>query len=223
MNEAEKLAAAQQDAADAQALAVALEARVVDGDEAVTAEELAARKDLAHFAELRVKAAERQQERVTAVQLAADIEALGQEARLAATLGTARLATAAQNAVAALVELHAQAAERDQRHRVLSERIREAYGKAPHLLRDLTSIKDLAPGHNFALGFAVAKPDGTRTEFRHVAAAHAVIAATAVALEACVRPIEHDAIQLHTELVLDAAGTVAELPELAPPDWRRTY
>lgn len=223
MNQAEKLATAQQDAADAKALAAALEARVVDGDEDVTPQELAARHDLARFAELRVKAAQRQQERVTAEQVAADIKALGQEARLAATLGTARLATAAQNAVAALTELYAQAVERDHRHRVLRERIREAYGKAPQVLRDLTPIRDLVPGHHFAMGFAVAMPDGTRSEFRHVAAAHAVIAAAAVALEASARPGDHDAIQLHTELVLDAAATFAELPELAPPNWRRTY
>lgn len=224
MSHSDTIATAEQDAADAAALAAALEQRILDGDETITAEELAARKDLAKFAELRVEAAKRKRERATTEQLHADVDALGREAELAATVGTTRLAAALRTAKDAMAQLFDLAAERERRHRDLAERIREANAKAPGMIRDRTRILDLAPGHGYALGFAVQTPDGARHEFRHLFAAHVVIAAAAAALEARTTTGEHNAVQLHTDMVLDAAATFAELPELAPsPDWRRTW
>lgn len=222
MTPAEKLAAAIQDATDAEALATALEQSVIDGDDSITAEEVASRRDLARFAALRVEAAKRAQGVADAEQTRAEIVQLGEEVLAHASLGTGRYVAAAHAAYEALRVLYDLAAERDNRHRSLTEQIRDAADRAPDVLARHSPIRPFAGGL-YAGGFAVDTPDGRR-EVRHRYPAHALLAVTAAALEASCRPAEHDAIELHAALVFDAVATFAEMPELAPsPDWRRTF
>lgn len=224
MTVVDRLAEAKQEACDAAELVAALEQRVVDGDDTVSPEELAARKSLAEFAALRVKAAKRKQAQASQEMTEAEIDALGEEALAHIKLGATKLHAASEKAYEALLEVYAIAAERDQRQASLARRVQEAAAHHPAELRQRTAIRDLVVGHNFSHGFAVETPGGERRELRRVAAVHSIFAVAAAALDASVALGGHDRQDLHLGLVLAAAGATAELPELAPrPDWRKSF
>ncbi|MBO2456558.1 hypothetical protein [Actinomadura violacea] len=95
---------AEQEAADAAALVDALEGRVIDGDESVTADQISAQRDLSRFAELRAQATARKAKRAARAARLTDCETLRAEIEAYAT-GTgaryAELLQAAEDAVAA--------------------------------------------------------------------------------------------------------------------------
>ncbi|MBD2897250.1 hypothetical protein amrb99_62090 [Actinomadura sp. RB99] len=95
---------AEQEAADAAALVDALEGRVIDGDESVTADQISAQRDLSRFAELRAQATARKAKRAARAARLADCDALRAEIEAYATGTGARyveLLQAAEDAVAA--------------------------------------------------------------------------------------------------------------------------
>ncbi|URN12497.1 hypothetical protein LUW77_14960 [Streptomyces radiopugnans] len=105
--------AAEQEAAEAEQLLTALEERVRDGDDTVTADQLASTRELGRFARLRAEAARRKAERAAEAARLDAVAALADEIRAADTDRTAlaeavdRLTTALRDVVT-LAEEHNQ-------------------------------------------------------------------------------------------------------------------
>lgn len=100
------VAAAEQEAAEAEQLAAALEERVREGDDSVTPDQIASARELGRFARLRTEATRRKAERAKAAARLAACESLRDEIETYAEGSGARFAellTAADNAVRAFV------------------------------------------------------------------------------------------------------------------------
>lgn len=108
------LATAQQELDDARATLATLEEQVRDGDEDITAQQLADQKELIGLAELRVTAAERAEQQATAADLEARALAVRDDVRdLIAEDSTAALVTAVQGVMTAVAALVSAAGSRE--------------------------------------------------------------------------------------------------------------
>ncbi|MFJ9217876.1 hypothetical protein ACIRJL_17190 [Streptomyces sp. NPDC102383] len=107
------LTTAQQELDEARALLATLQEQVRDGDDTVTAQQLADQKELIALAELRVTAAERAEKQAAADDLAARATAVGQQVRdLVSEDSTASLVSAVQAVMTAVDTLVSAASAR---------------------------------------------------------------------------------------------------------------
>lgn len=220
--------AAQRELDDAQRLHDALRQRVLDGDADVTVDQLSAQADLVAFAELRVQAAGRAYDRLSADQRREQYRQIADEARAVATIGTTDLRRKLETATAAIGDLYAAAVDHSDRASAVIGRASDALGQAvQHREVDVlqsVGLADLVDGHRMAMGLRVALDDGTQAQVNVTSTpVDVAVAAVAVALEAANARVRATDPGQYGSLLDAATSAFNTVPGIEPVDWRRTY